>query len=358
MALPVAQAVPQQMPPQIPAPSSYPRIATSTLLSDSLPVTVHMQPTPTPELRRRQVSDSLGWNDPSTCNVGVCTRSIDRCIVFKSDGLRADTATGVCCVFILSLIVAAAIVLLYIHACRTVVTHFLLEQILTEQYTVWTPDFPYCVSRYIKYGWGLGTFLRIGCHRSNPLVTTYVNPSWELYITETNPAKGPIPTTTTNIETTASSDVSTSLMRASTSSSVFSTSLTLASTSSSVISTTLTLALTSSSVISTSPTLAPVTVVRINTGLATGAIAGIVIGAIIAVAVGVVLVMVAWFKLRRATGVAETAVYDRRELDASELRDGGYVIPQVGEMEAPQRERELAGVAPRDGVERPVEIGS
>ncbi|KAF8241398.1 hypothetical protein K440DRAFT_665335 [Wilcoxina mikolae CBS 423.85] len=321
MALPVAQAVPQQMPPQIPAPSSYPRIATSTLLSDSLPVTVHMQPTPTPELRRRQVSDSLGWNDPSTCKVGICTRSTDRCIVFKSDGLRADTATGVCCVF-------------------------------------GTPDFPYCVSRYIKYGWGLGTFLRIGCHRSSPLVTTYVNPSWELYITETNPAKGPIPTTTTNIETTASSDVSTSLMRASTSSSVFSTSLTLASTSSSVISTTLTLALTSSSVISTSPTLAPVTVVRINTGLATGAIAGIVIGALIAVAVGVVLVMVAWFKLRRATGVAETEVYDRRELDASELRDGGYVIPQVGEMEAPQRVRELAGVAPRDGVERLVEIGS
>jgi hypothetical protein len=60
-----------------------------------------MQPTPIPELRRqlrRQVSDSLGWNNPSTCNVGVCDGLTDTyCTVFAGDRLRAETVTGICC---------------------------------------------------------------------------------------------------------------------------------------------------------------------------------------------------------------------------------------------------------------------
>lgn len=85
-------------PQEIPSPSSYPRIAVSTVSSDFWS-TVDMQPTPMPELRKqlkRQVSDSLGWNNPSTCNLGVCDAT-EYCTVFTSDGLRANTATGGCC---------------------------------------------------------------------------------------------------------------------------------------------------------------------------------------------------------------------------------------------------------------------
>jgi len=92
---PFASAAPQE----VPSPCSYPWVPTSTVhFNDGVPSPVDMQPTPIPELRRqlrRQVSDSLGWNDPSTCNVGVCTDSY--CTVFAGDGLSDETVTGVCC---------------------------------------------------------------------------------------------------------------------------------------------------------------------------------------------------------------------------------------------------------------------
>jgi hypothetical protein len=92
---PFASAAPQE----VPSPCSYPWVPTSTVhFNDGVPSPVDMQPTPIPELRRqlrRQVSNSLGWNDPSTCNVGVCTDSY--CTVFAGDGLSDETVTGVCC---------------------------------------------------------------------------------------------------------------------------------------------------------------------------------------------------------------------------------------------------------------------
>jgi hypothetical protein len=92
---PFALAAPQELP----SPCSYPRVATSTVhFDDGVPSSVDIQPTPIPELRRqlrRQESDSLGWNDPSTCNVGVCDGTY--CTVFAGNGLRDETVTGVCC---------------------------------------------------------------------------------------------------------------------------------------------------------------------------------------------------------------------------------------------------------------------
>jgi len=95
---PFASATPQEMP----SPCLYPWIPTSTIhFNDGVPSSVDMQPTPIPELRRqlrRQVSDSLGWNNPSTCNVGVCDSSADTyCTVFAQEGLRDETVTGLCC---------------------------------------------------------------------------------------------------------------------------------------------------------------------------------------------------------------------------------------------------------------------
>jgi hypothetical protein len=94
---PFASAAPQEMP----SPCSYPRVTTSTVhFDDGVPSTVDIQPTPMPELRRqlrRQASDSLGWNNPSTCNVGICNDSDSYCTVFPGNGLRDETVTGVCC---------------------------------------------------------------------------------------------------------------------------------------------------------------------------------------------------------------------------------------------------------------------
>ncbi|KAF8241504.1 hypothetical protein K440DRAFT_642199 [Wilcoxina mikolae CBS 423.85] len=91
--------------------------------------------TPPPDLRRRASSTTnLGWLDPSTCNIGICTLPNYFCTVFKSDGVRANTATG--------------------------------------------------------YGYGLGTLLSIDCGLTYQRTTTR-NPSWALYAAETNPAKGP-----------------------------------------------------------------------------------------------------------------------------------------------------------------------
>jgi hypothetical protein len=102
LAPPLVLAAPQE----IPSPSSYPRLATSTMHTDDDggPNAVDMQPTPVPELRkhlRRQASDSLGWNNPSTCNVGICR---GYCTVFSGDGLRDETVTGVCCALYVDLL--------------------------------------------------------------------------------------------------------------------------------------------------------------------------------------------------------------------------------------------------------------
>ena len=105
LAPPFASAAPQE----IPSPCSYPRLAASTINSNGggAPITVDMQPTPTPELQRllrRQMSDSLGWNNPAACNVGVCDifTSVS-CTAFAESELRAETVTGACCAMYVNL---------------------------------------------------------------------------------------------------------------------------------------------------------------------------------------------------------------------------------------------------------------
>ena len=89
--------------PAAPSPSSYPDIASSTLpgLSaggDASP-TGNIQPTPVPELRRRLLRrqlGTLGWEDVSVCNVGVCGDGL-YCTVFEVSGSRDSIVTGACC---------------------------------------------------------------------------------------------------------------------------------------------------------------------------------------------------------------------------------------------------------------------
>ncbi|KAF8532999.1 hypothetical protein BDD12DRAFT_810527 [Trichophaea hybrida] len=232
-----ASAAPQEML----SPCSYPRLAASTVHSncDGAPSTVDMQPTPTQELRmlRRQTSDSLGWNDPSTCNVGICdTFTSATCTVYSGHGLRAETVTGVCCA---------------------------IGRICTPNSV--GSSYPYCYSLYYQYGYGLGTFLSINCAAAF-LRSTTRNPSWALYASELNPAKGPMPTMTPSSMETPSELVKTAPS-------------------------------------STAPTPPPPSL-AVSAGksnaLPVGAIAGTIIGSIFAIALAVMAIMVILFKLRKA----------------------------------------------------------
>ena len=51
-------------------------------------------------------------------------------------------------------------------------------------------SFPYCISLYHQYSYGLGTFLQLDCVTLTPISSTARNPLWELYATETNLLKG------------------------------------------------------------------------------------------------------------------------------------------------------------------------
>jgi len=68
-------------PHDLPSLCLYPRVPTATVhFDDDVPNSKDMQPTPKPENRRqlrRQAPDSLGWNDPSTCNLGICDSYAD-----------------------------------------------------------------------------------------------------------------------------------------------------------------------------------------------------------------------------------------------------------------------------------------
>ncbi|KAF8541737.1 hypothetical protein BDD12DRAFT_828341 [Trichophaea hybrida] len=80
----------------MPSPSLRPPLPSSTKLGG---VVIHPPPpTVTPDLRRRQasVTDTLGWSDSSTCNIGVCD-SGQYCTVFSAAPLANVAAQGVCC---------------------------------------------------------------------------------------------------------------------------------------------------------------------------------------------------------------------------------------------------------------------
>ncbi|KAF8539156.1 hypothetical protein BDD12DRAFT_839282 [Trichophaea hybrida] len=245
----IVSAAPQEMP----SPSSYSRIAAATVPSD-FRSTVDIQPTPIPELRRqlkRQTSDSLGWNNPSTCNIGVCA-AFDICTVFTSDGLRANTATGMCC----ESVGACS----SFHVCIDYSSHSFstLSAGAVQSGTGYCgTSYPYCRSTYYGYGWGSGTFLYIACGKISSAALSTLNPSWKLYVDETNPGKGPMSTITINPQTNVSSPPS--------------------------IGATLT------------PTSTP-----IPYKLSAGAIAGIVIGSIVIIALSVVGIMVVQSRLRRS----------------------------------------------------------
>ena len=115
---------------------------------------------------------------------------------------------------------------------------------------------------YYQYGYGLGTFFYLDCGDISVSTTTR-NPSWALYASETNPAKGPMPTTTPS-----STETPSDLVKAAPS--------------------------------STAPApLSPALAAKSNS-LSGGTIAGIIIGSIIAIALAVAAIMVIWFKLRTA----------------------------------------------------------
>jgi hypothetical protein len=79
-------------------------------------------------------------------------------------------------------------------------------------------NFPSCSRNTVSYGYGLGAFVQLDdCWSGvspNVLTRTFDNPSRALYQFETNPAKGPMPTTTFSSQTSFSivtSDAATAL---------------------------------------------------------------------------------------------------------------------------------------------------
>jgi hypothetical protein len=107
----------------------------------------------------------------------------------------------------------------------------------------------------LQYGYGQGTFLNLHCANIS-YSTTSRNPSWALYASETNPAKGPM------------------------------------------------------------PTIIPSSTKKSN-ALSAGAIAGIVIGSIIAVGLAVAAITVIWFKLRK-TNSAQQVWFKLRKTNSAQ----------------------------------------
>ncbi|KAF8241501.1 hypothetical protein K440DRAFT_624826 [Wilcoxina mikolae CBS 423.85] len=180
------------------------------------------------------------------------------------------------------------------------------------------------MTAYYEYGWGLGTFLFMNCATS-AVLTTYRNPSWMLYATETNPAKGPMPTITTS--STSTSSTATSQPQ-------------------------------SSSTAVTPPTATPT---GKGTGLPIGAIAGIAIGGIVAIGLCIAGIMLLRSRLKKnndppphggdayQTGyqtkepTSPTIVYDGPRSptivydDSNSVKNAMYpVVPQSPTYPAPQ----------------------
>ncbi|KAF8244634.1 hypothetical protein K440DRAFT_635857 [Wilcoxina mikolae CBS 423.85] len=289
--------------PAMPSPSPY-SIASSTIPTKQGGIACagrYVQPTPVPELRRRQ--QSLGWNDPPTCNVGVCD-SGQYCTVFATESARGDFVKGVCCAKyvvdisdglvryrLIHLIVGEYVHLLH-HASTKRRTpraqyrwgctqaarysgHISLTSSVRNKIDILSysgTSFPFCSSRYFQYGYGFGTFIDLDCWKTrlppNELSTTILNPSWKLYAVNTNPEKGPLPTTTfTDLSTSVPTSVETSAVQTETSTS--------------------------------SPNL---TILVPQSGgtkaIPAGTIASIAIGCIGALALCAVAVMLVWFMLR------------------------------------------------------------
>ncbi|KAF8241505.1 hypothetical protein K440DRAFT_642200 [Wilcoxina mikolae CBS 423.85] len=259
-----------------PIPAHILHLPTSTKLGGvAYPNPPPPPPTRIPDLRRRQTTDTLGWSDPSTCNVGVCD-SGQYCTVFTSS-TSASIVPGRENLLLPNIMPRQ-------HRTPNVVRfpryifrwHSVLVPpfshpasprfLLTENSGT---SFPYCSSRYFQYGYGLGTFLELDCWktRNGAAETTILNPSWRLYATHTEPEKGPLPTTTYEIP----SSTAESSTPPATSTQVLLSSLVQAG--------------------NNKPTMQA------------GTIAGIAIGCIVSVALCAVGILLLWARLRRVPSV-------------------------------------------------------
>ncbi|KAF8244411.1 hypothetical protein K440DRAFT_609698 [Wilcoxina mikolae CBS 423.85] len=170
----------------IPQPSPSPcfTIAPFTA-SNSVRTSQYITPTAQPELRprflRRQLSNSLdlGINDPSTCNVGVCDEGT-YCTVFRGFSIDAALVTGLC--------LANGARLTSFTECQDYTSTSGSDKISisTGQIISGTSfcgaSYPYCSSRYVQTGYGVGTFLWRDCwNNTDASSSTILNPSWRLY---------------------------------------------------------------------------------------------------------------------------------------------------------------------------------
>ncbi|KAF8541738.1 hypothetical protein BDD12DRAFT_828344 [Trichophaea hybrida] len=263
-------------------------------------------PTHIPDLRRRQTTDTLGWSDPATCNVGVCD-SGQYCTVFTSSS-SASIIPGVCC--------AKSRICSSMTSCIDNTAH-LMSSISLGIYSGGTvfcgTSFPYCSSRYFQYGYGLGTFLEIDCWktRDGAAEITILNPSWRLYATHTAPEKGPLPTTTYEIP---------------------SSSFSLSSSGPPATSTEILL----SSFVTAGNSKPPIQA---------GTIAGIAIGCIAVVALCVVGILLLWSKLKRVSSVRPLQqqtgqVVENNEPKEEDEGEGGmrYSVVPAYQVQQPQQQ--------------------
>ncbi|KAF8542152.1 hypothetical protein BDD12DRAFT_826380 [Trichophaea hybrida] len=170
----------------IPQPSPSPCLTIAPFTaSNGVRTSQFITPTAQPELRprflRRQLSGSLdlGTNDPSTCNVGVCAKGT-YCTVFRGFSIDAALVTGLC--------LANGARLTSFTECQDYTSTSRGEIISrpTGQIISGTsfcgPAYPYCSSRYVQTGYGIGTFLWRDCwNNTGAEFSTILNPSWRLY---------------------------------------------------------------------------------------------------------------------------------------------------------------------------------
>ncbi|KAF8534997.1 hypothetical protein BDD12DRAFT_983553 [Trichophaea hybrida] len=253
--------------PATPSPSSHPNIAPSTSPGSFTACdqcnTRFSTRALQPELRRRQIrrqlSDSLGWDEPLACNIGICTTD-QYCTVFEVQSLRDSIATGACC-YSTETCTSRSTCLHYTSHTFSNVTAVTYSGGTMFCGVLW----PQCSISYVQYGYGLGTLVEVNCWNgtSGPVTTTFRNPSWKLYAVETNPSKGPKPTmqiTSTEPESSSS---------------------------------------TSSSRPTAVPTI-PALQEQKGFSLPIGAIAGIIIGSIVLIVIGIMVVIAFRHKLRHS----------------------------------------------------------
>ncbi|KAF8253326.1 hypothetical protein K440DRAFT_679272 [Wilcoxina mikolae CBS 423.85] len=183
--IPTTQSAPQLTPSPGGSPATL--LSTESLLQNSFTRGNNLVPTSPPKFNKAE-TDTLGWNDPETCNVGVCSRD-SYCTVFGINQI-SSLALGVCC---------DSATCLSRTECVDYQSHSMTVDLETAvSGTLFCANSSrYCLTEFVQSGYGYSTFVNLICDSTSGYyngTTTAFNPSWWLYTS--GPETTSIPTTT------------------------------------------------------------------------------------------------------------------------------------------------------------------